>query len=285
MRSVRNERVLWGGTLTAILVTTTVLLAQSQPQSPPRGARPSRGAVSKPRGAPAPADNPYEDKPSAAPAQPVAPQPVGAPPPSDAGGAPLAASPPSAGQAAEGSKLSPLNPAPAEFSDAGPPGASIDYDRLLADIAALRARVAAVGDTLFHSRIAVSLETSGDRARIASLGVSIDDGVVWTSPASFRADQPTVVYEHAVAPGSHAVTIDVERRDARSDVFRSTQRSRFVVEVPADERLSFQVTLSDDSDMGDFSTKKKGGYELSVRARARSEPASADSAKSEAHRR
>jgi hypothetical protein len=174
----------------------------------------------------------------------------------------------------DGGKLSPLNPAPNEFSEGGPPAASLDYDRLLADIGSLRARVAAVSDTLFHSRIAVALETSGDHGRVAALAVSLDDGVVWTAPAAFRADDPTTVYDHAVAPGHHAVTVDVERRDDRNDAFRSAQRSRFVVDVPADARLGVELKIWDDSSMGaDFPGDKKGSYDLRVRLRASVQPA------------
>ena len=80
------------------------------------------------------------------------------------------------------------------------------------------------------------------------------------------------VYEHSVAPGHHAVTFDIERRDDRDDTFRSTQRSRFVVDVPTDERLGVRVKLWDDSNMGgDFRSDKKGSYELRVRMRAQAE--------------
>jgi hypothetical protein len=144
---------------------------------------------------------------------------------------------------------------------------------LLADIAALRARVAAVSDTLFHCRMAIAIETSGDHGRIASLSVSLDDGVVWTSSPSFRAEDSTTVYDHAVAPGHHAVTIDVERRDDRNDTFRSMQRSRFIVDVPADDKLNVEIKLWDDSSMAaDFPGDKRGQYELRVRARAKAQP-------------
>lgn len=176
-------------------------------------------------------------------------------------------------ETADGGKLSPLNPAPNEFSDAGASGNTVDYDRLLADIASLRARVAAVSDTLFHSRIGISVESRGDHGRIASLTVSLDDGIVWTSPASYRAGDLTLVYDHAVAPGHHAVTVDVERRDERNDTFRSAQRSRFIVDVPTDQRLSVELRLDDDSNMGgDFPAERKGQYELRIRARAESQP-------------
>ncbi|HEY1692050.1 MAG TPA: hypothetical protein VGG39_07800 [Polyangiaceae bacterium] len=255
-----RRRFLAGGTLAAAVAVATVALAQPRWHPPTRSPKPKADA----------GENPYEDKAGSAPAASgsAAAAPVG-PPPSDAGPVP----PPASQESADGGKLSPLNPAANEFSDAGPPAMTVDYDKLLADIGALRARVSAVSDTLFHSRIAVSLETSGDHGRIASMTVSLDDGVVWTSPPQFRAEDATVVYDHAVAPGHHAVGVEVERRDDRNDAFRTTQRSRFVVDVPADERLGVEVKLWDDSNMGgDFPSDKKGTYELKVRMRAKAQP-------------
>jgi hypothetical protein len=265
---VRAKRLLAGGTLAAALALVPLAFAQ-QPKWP---LKPAAGhPTPKPRGSAN--DNPYETDKAA-----------GAAPATSATGATTAAAtaawpasstgpvPPPPTEAGDGGKLSPLNPIAAEFSDAGGQVASLDYDRLLADIGSLRARVAAVSDTLFHSRIAVSLETSGDHGRIASLSVSLDDGVVWTSPPQFRAEDATTVYDHAVAPGHHAVTIDVERRDDRNDTFRTAQRSRFVVDVPTDQRLGVDVKLWDDSSMGgDFPGDKKGSYELRVRMRAKAQ--------------
>jgi hypothetical protein len=261
---MRRTHLLAGGTLGAALVLATLALAQ--PRSRPAHPAP------KPKPAASTGENPYEDKNAPAPAS----APSASASSSSAAVAPMdggAVPAPLGGDVADGGKLSPLNPAPNEFSEAGMSTIAIDYDRLLADVAALRARVAAVSDTLFHSRIAVAVETSGDHGRIASLNVSLDDGVVWTSPAAFRAEDSTIVYEHAVAPGHHAVTIDVERRDDRNDTFRSRQQSRFVVDVPPDQRLALDVRLWDDSNMGgDFPTDRSGQYELRVRARARAQP-------------
>jgi len=125
---------------------------------------------------------------------------------------------------------------------------------------------------MYRTKIAVSVETSGDHGRIAGMSVSIDDGIVWTSPTGFRADDATKIYEHSVAPGHHAVTVDVERRDDRDDTYRSTQRSRFVVDVPADQNLALTFKLWDDSNIGgDFKTDRKGQYELRVRMRAQAQ--------------
>jgi hypothetical protein len=256
-----RARLLAIGTLTASSALATLALAQVHGGRRPAPARPKPTAAvvdsgSETTSAPAPS--------ASASAAPVA------FPPSDAG-----AIPPPAGDVTDGGgRLSPLNPAPNEFSDAGPQASSIDYDKLLADVASLRARVAAVTDTLFHSRIAVAIETSGSHGRVASLSVSLDDGIVWTSPPAFRADSPTVVYEHAVAPGHHAVSVEAERRDDRNDTFRSMQRSRFIVDVPADLRLGVEIKLSDDSNMAnDFPSGKSGDYALSVRMSAKAQPA------------
>ncbi len=260
---MRRIRLLGGGTLAAgaaaILIAT---IAFAQPRT-----RPGKPG-SKPKPASSAGDVPSDDK-SAAPSGASSATPASAPAPSSDTG-PV---PPPASDSADGGKLSPLNPAANEFSEAGVAPPSLDYDRLLTDIGALRARVAAVSDTLFHSRIAIALEARGDHGRIAGLSVSLDDGVVWTSPVTFRPEDPTTVYDHAVAPGHHAVTVDVERRDDRNDAFRSAQRSRFIVDVPADEKLAVEIKLWDDSSMGaDFPADKSGQYELRVRARANAQP-------------
>jgi hypothetical protein len=265
---MRCSRLITGGMLAAALagaLSGTVATAQTR-----AGTRPAKPATkpTKPA-ASAASDSPYDEI-TSTPAPAGSANAASAPakgPAADAGAPPVTAA-----EAAAAARLSPLTPAPNEFSDAGVTPTSTDYDRLLSDIAALRARVAAVSDTLFHSRIAISLETGSDASRIASLAVSLDDGIVWTSPASFRADDATVVYDHAVAPGNHAVTVEIERRDRVSEAFRATQRSRFLVDVPTDQRLVLEVRLWDDSNMGDFVKDKEGRYDLRVRARAKAQP-------------
>ncbi len=170
-----------------------------------------------------------------------------------------------------GVRPSPLNPAPNEMPgyavvDAG----NVDYDRLLGDIAALRARVAAVGENLFHSRVALFVETDGSHAKIGKLTVAIDDGVVYSAPSgTFHAEDMTPIYEHSVAPGRHAITIDVARRDDRNDAFRNEQRSRFTVDVPRDEELTVEIEVDDYSGMGDdFPSDKKGKYDFRVKVKA-----------------
>jgi hypothetical protein len=196
------------------------------------------------------------------------------------GGAVRTAAPPEPPPAPEamdgGLRASPLNPAPQELPGASnvDAGTSVDHDRLLADIAALRARVAAVSDNLYSSRVAVALQTDGDHGKITRITVSLDDGVVWTAPtATFSAADMTTVYDHAVAPGRHAVTVDVERKDDRDEAFRTSQRSRFTVDVPRDQRVDVQVKILDDSSMGgDFPSDRSGKYDLRFRVKAVAKP-------------
>ena len=175
-----------------------------------------------------------------------------------------------------GVRMSPLNPTAQEMPstsgvDAGTP---VDYDRLLADIAALRARVAAVSDNLYQSRIAITVENDADHGKISKLAIALDDGIVYTAPSTFAASDPTVVYDHAVAPGRHAVTVDVERRDDREESYRSAQKTRFTVDVPRDQRLAVQVSLVEDSSMAkDFPSGKSGKYDLRVKVKAVAKPA------------
>src|ERR1700722_2003432 len=125
------------GIVAAGLVLGTLALAQ--PRRPPRPTPKPKASAS------AGADNPYDPNAVASASASAAASP---PATGDAGAIP----PPPASSG--GGALSPLTPAPNEFGDGGTPPSTLDYDRLLADVAALRARVAAVSDTLFHSKMA-----------------------------------------------------------------------------------------------------------------------------------
>ncbi len=230
--------------------TALATLAIAQPRKPTPAAKPKPPAPKVDAQAPAPEEN------AAA---------------SDAGAAPEPV--PQVSEATDGGRPSPLNPQAQEMPGNVDAGVPIDYDRLLADIAALRARVAAVSDNLYQSRIAVALQTEGDHGKITRLTVSLDDGVVYTAPQSFAAADMTAVYDHAVAPGRHAVTLDVDRKDDRDDAFRTSQRSRFMVDVPRDHKLTVEVRVIDDSSMGaDFPGDKSGKYDLRFRVKAVAKP-------------
>lgn len=259
------RRSLASSLLVACLAVTTLVLGQ-------------RGVVrSKPKPKPTPTSTkesrpePSEEKPKLddderPSADPAAASSANPEPASDSQGG--AARAPLFGDA--GVRASPLNPRIEELPDGGPISIPADLDRIMGDIAALRARVAAVGDVLFKSRIVLRVETRGDHGKIAKLAISLDDGVVYTAPGGFFAEDEMTVYDHAVAPGRHVLGVDVERRDDRGESFRTGQHSRVTLDVPENQRLETSIRIDDDSDMGsDFPASQKGSYDLRIRVRAK----------------
>jgi hypothetical protein len=169
-------------------------------------------------------------------------------------------------------KGSPLNPEANELPDGGSPAPPVEYDKLLGDIAALRSRVSAVTTTLFASKVRVVVETRGADARVASFSVTLDDGVVFSAPERFVADDERTVYEHSVAPGHHVLGVDIERIDTRNKEYRTWQSSRFSIVVPESKLVNAHLIIQDSSDMGaDFPSDQDGEYDLRVRLRARVE--------------
>ena len=170
----------------------------------------------------------------------------------------------------ERTKPSPLTPRANEFPEGGAAPAPADYDRLLGDIAALRSRVAALTTTMFKSKLRVLVETDGDDSRITKFFVTLDDGVVYSAPDRFSAEDEKIVYEHAVAPGHHVLGVEIERVDARGREYKNWQSTKMSVVVPESKVVEALIKLEDDSDMAvDFPDDQDGEYELNVKMRAR----------------
>ena len=198
-------------------------------------------------------------------------EPAAAPAPNNASPDDLGGPPAKPAGSAE-NKLSPLNPEANEFPDGGAQPPPVEYDKLLGDIATLRSRVSALTTTLFASKVRVVVETRGSDARVASFSVTLDDGVVFTAPERFIAEDERTVYEHSVAPGHHVLGVDIERFDTRNKEYRTWQSSRFSVVVPESRLVDAHLIIQDSSDMGkDFPDDQDGEYDLRVRLRARVE--------------
>lgn len=226
---------------------------------PGKGAKPAASSA-----APEPKAEPAKSEPTAA-------TPAEAAPSSAAvtSGDDLGAPPPKPTEGAAGARKSPLTPEPNEFPQGAPKPPPVQYDKLLADIAALRSRVASVTTTLFSSKLRVLAEVDGTDARVASFRVTLDDGVVYAAPERFSADEPQAVYEHAVSPGHHMIGVEIERYDSRNRQYRTFQSSKFSVVVPEGKRLETSLRIEDDSDMADdFPDGEDGEYDLRVRLRA-----------------
>ena len=222
-------------------------------------AQPKR-AVKEPeeKAAPAKADKADRAEPKSDSAPATGGDDLGGPPPARAAGA------------SEETKPSPLNPEGNEFADGGAQPPPVEYDQLLGDIATLRSRVSALTTTLYASKVRVVVETRGSEARVASFTVTLDDGVVFTAPERFSAEEERTVYEHSVAPGHHVLGVDIERFDTRNKEYRTWQSSRFSVVIPESKLVDAHLVIQDSSDMGkDFPDDQDGEYDLRVRLRAR----------------
>lgn len=230
--------------------------------------RPAKGA--KPPASAAPtAPEPGKGEAPKSEAAPATPEPGNPSSGAAASGDDLGPPPPKAAEGPAAARRSPLTPEPNEFPTGAPKPPPVAYDKLLADIAALRSRVASVTTTLFSSKLRVLVEVEGDDARVASFRVTLDDGVVYAAPERFSADQPQAVYEHAVAPGHHMLGVEIERYDARNRQYRTYQSSKFSIVVPEGKRLESSLRIEDDSDMADdFPSGEDGEYDLRVRLRA-----------------
>lgn len=167
-----------------------------------------------------------------------------------------------------GAWTSPLTPRPEEFPQKGAE-VPADYDRILADIATLRARVATASDAVFKSRLAVALRAGNGNARIKKLRIALDDGTVYTAASGFRSEQAQVVFDRALSPGRHVLTFDVETEDARDRTFATSQITRMPIDVPRDHKVQIEARLEDESGMaGSFPGSKKGSYDLRLRLKA-----------------
>jgi hypothetical protein len=264
-----------------LLALALVAPALDASAAPPKKAAPvARGKAHAPKGgshaeghegatkdaSPAAEDNPYGAAQPAAAAAPAA-EPV---PQTASGDAKLDEPPPPRTSGPEGPKPSPLNPEPPESPKNAPGAAPVALDRLIADIATLRARVAALTTSLFSSKLRVYVRTKGDDARVQAFAVTLDDGVVFREGSGLVPGDEKVVYEHAVAPGAHVVGIEIERQDARGPAFRTWQTTRFAIQVPEKKTLEAIVVVTDDSDMADdFPDDQDGKYDLHVRLRAK----------------
>ena len=119
---------------------------------------------------------------------------------------------------------------------------------------------------MFSSKLRIEVRALGDTVRLESMHVSVDGGLVYTAPSRAVFEQAAIVYEHAVAPGSHVVSIEVERHDARNPQFSTWQESRFVVLVPEKKLLWTRLELEDESSMAeDFEQDDEGQYQLRVK--------------------
>lgn len=179
--------------------------------------------------------------------------------------------PATAAPTTSGTPVSPLTPRPDETP---PVKASVkpaaSYDELMAEIATLRARVSMLGNAVWKSKVKVTFRMRGSHAQIAWAHLSLDGARVWSAPKGFAAEDDTAIFEGGVAPGPHALTIEIERRDDRDPSFKSIEKTTVTIAVPNGKTLEVESRLEDDSSMGgDFPSGESGKYDLGLKIKAK----------------
>ena len=203
----------------------------------------------------------------------------------DLDAAPSDAAPPDAGSAsalvtepnASGKRMSPLTPASAEFPTAVPkseaaPGLSAaapEYERLVAETIALRARVAAAGDSLYRARISISLRGALHHTKLTRLRILLDGGTVYASDLPSVQDAKAMLYERGIAAGKHSISVSTEHTHTADASFTSATQMRYTIDVPRDRTLEVDLRLDEDSDMAaEFPRGGSGSYDVRARLNA-----------------
>lgn len=227
-------------------------------------------------------DNPFGEmrggeRPAAPPAQPGTPagaQPATPPPPPAQPATPPAQPSPPAGRRGQApqqpAETPPPSPPAEEEEPAGPDLGPLreELQGILDDLVQARARAAAVGQALFHTRLRIVVQRRGDDMFLARLVVKLDNGVVFRSEPSFRGDAGVRIFEGFATPGPHQVEFEIEQRARGGETYRYHLRDSYRFEVLADRLTELTLVIDDDSEIADdFPDDESGEYDVRTRLR------------------
>lgn len=215
----------------------------------------------------APAETPTETAPPEDPfAEPAAPDAGAAPATTPAVTTPAAAAttPPAAAPVAPVAVVDP-GPLP---PDLGP--LRSDWSTLMDDMVSARQRVATLGEELFHTRMAVTVQDrAGDDQLLGRFALELDGTPIFHSDGEIEGgDEGRQVFEAALAPGPHELTVELEQAAQEGGEYRYSQRDTFRFIVVRDRRTEITIVLEDDSDIArSFPSGGEGRYEIRTRVR------------------
>ena len=268
----------WTRWVSVVIAIAVVVLAASDADAQRRRARRGRRGT-QPTAEPAPetgAETGTETETVPPPdpfAEPGAP-PTGTPPattgttPPPATGTPPAATTPVAPQAAP-------TPAPAPAVDPGPTPPDLaplrqEYVAIMDEMVQARSRVAILGQELFQTRMTVQVQDrTGDEATLARFVLELDGTPIHSSDGELEGgDQGRQLFEGALAPGPHVLTLELEQRAREDTEYRVTQRESFRFIVVRDRLTEVTIVLEDDSDIArSFPSGGEGRFEIRTRLR------------------
>jgi hypothetical protein len=240
--------------------------AQRRRRRTPRATPPATTTTTEPT----PPPDPFaEGGDEAAPTPPASTTPPAAPPPTPPA-APTASTPstPAASTATTSAPTSePVDPGPTP-PDLAPLRA--DYTTLMDDMVAARQLVATLGEELFRTRVAITVQDrAGDRQTLASFALELDGSPVFHVEGEIEGGgEGRQVYEGALAPGPHVLTVATEQRARENPEYRYVQRDTYRFVVVRDRRTELTLVLEDDSDIAQhFQSDGEGRYDVHTRVR------------------
>jgi hypothetical protein len=242
-----------------------LVLALASPADAQRRRRPTRRThpTTHPTTDPAPPE--VEDV-FPEPSEPVAPAPTTtAPTP-----APVAPPPPAA-------QVTPDAPVPTSTapSDPGPVPPDLsplraEYTSVMDDMVAARQLVSTLGEELFRTRVAVTVQDrAGDDQSLARFALSLDGAPIFRTETEIEGGaEGRQVYEGALAPGPHVLTVEIEQRASADTEYRYVQHDTYRFVVVRDRRTELTIVLEDDSDIAQqFTQGGEGRYDVHTRVR------------------
>ncbi|WP_157069582.1 hypothetical protein [Sandaracinus amylolyticus] len=164
---------------------------------------------------------------------------------------------------------------PAAAADPGPMPPDLsplrqEYVQLMDEMVQARSRVAIVGQELFQTRMTITVQDrTGGEQTLTRFVLELDGTPVHRTDGELEGgDQGRQLFEGALAPGPHVLTIDMEQRSREDTEYRTTQRESFRFIVVRDRLTEITIVLEDDSDIArEFRSGGEGRFEIRTRVR------------------
>jgi hypothetical protein len=172
----------------------------------------------------------------------------------------------------------PSKPAPPEINAPPPPTegegkaeSAIDVDTLRKQYLELRdqlfrsrARAAALGSSLYSTRIRLHLDyKSGRFYTITRAVIRLDGANVFDDTQGAIAADSAPRFDGFVAPGRHQVTVRIEATGKDDQRFTTALESSFVVQAPSGKDVIVKCTAEDDGDIAyQWKKSEEGSYKL-----------------------
>jgi hypothetical protein len=175
-------------------------------------------------------------------------------------------------QAGLGSGTPPPPPPAADPGPGAPDLAPIrqEYVAIMDEMVQARSRVAVLGQELFQTRMTITVQDrTGDEATLSRFVLELDGTPVHRTDGEIEGgDAGRQVFEGALAPGPHVLTVDLEQRARDDPEYRVTQRESFRFIVVRERLTEVVLILEDDSDIArSFRSGGEGHYEIRTRLR------------------